>query len=134
LAWLIQGSVKWTVAFVKDNMQEAIVGSIRIQPGSAVFVVLHSPREKCWGMLDEISPAGVFLRGLDLNYFDDWLKSIVGDEPSVAASSLFYPMWRIERLSLDEPSYGMPSMAEQVELRTGIDFRELLNPGLNSGV
>jgi hypothetical protein len=32
-----------------------------ITPGAAVVVVLHAPREKCWGILDEISPAGVFL-------------------------------------------------------------------------
>jgi len=37
-----------------------------IQVGSPVVIVLHTPREKCWGILDEISPAGVFLRGLDL--------------------------------------------------------------------
>ena len=105
---------------------------MEIKPGRAVFAVMHSPREKCWGLLDEISPAGVFLRGLDVNYFDDWLKSVTSGEPSISASSLFFPMWRVERLSLDEPSYGMPSMADQVELRTGLDFRVLLRPDSES--
>jgi hypothetical protein len=35
-------------------------------------------------------------------------------------------MWRVERLSLDEPSYGIPSLAEQAEKRTGLDVEELL--------
>jgi len=113
--------------FEKDNMHEATIGSIRIQPGSAVLVVLHSPREKCWGMLDEITPAGVFLRGLDLHYFDDWLKSIVGDEPSVTASSLFFPMWRVERISKDEAAGGIPSLYEQAEQRTGRTVKDLLH-------
>ena len=36
-----------------------------LKKGSPVLLVLHSPREKCWGMLDEVTSAGVFLRGLD---------------------------------------------------------------------
>ena len=45
--------------------------------GIPVVLVLHTPREKCWGILDEINPAGVFLRGLDLNAFDDWVSAVV---------------------------------------------------------
>jgi hypothetical protein len=98
----------------------------KIEPGDMVMLVLHSPREKCWGMLDEINVAGVFLRGLDLNTFDDWLAGIVRDEPSIDVASLFFPMWRVERLSLDQASYGIPSMADQVQSRTGRDFREIV--------
>jgi len=35
-----------------------------LKKGLPVLVVLHTPREKCWGMLDEITAAGVSLRGL----------------------------------------------------------------------
>ena len=45
--------------------------------GTPVLLVLHTPREKCWGVLDEITAAGVFLRGLDLNAFDDWVSAVV---------------------------------------------------------
>jgi hypothetical protein len=76
----------------------------KIQPGDIILLVLHSPREKCWGMLDEINVAGVFLRGLDLNTFDDWLAGIVRKEPSIDVASMFFPMWRVERLSLDQAS------------------------------
>jgi hypothetical protein len=97
-----------------------------IERGAAVVVVLHTPREKCWGILDEISAAGVFLRGLDLNAFDDWLRALVHEEPFVGFGDLFFPMWRIERISKDEAAAGIPSLCEQVERRTGRGIEELL--------
>jgi len=50
-----------------------------ISSGDAIILVLHSPREKCWGMLDRIDAAGVFVRGLDLNAFDDWVRAVAHD-------------------------------------------------------
>jgi hypothetical protein len=96
-----------------------------IEPGAPVLLVLHSPREKCWGILDEISAAGVFLRGLDLNAFDDFVRSVTHDEPFIGATDLFFPMWRVERLTRDEAAGGIPSLAEQFEKRTGRGLREL---------
>ena len=98
----------------------------RIAHGEPVVVVLHTPREKCWGMLDEISAAGVFLRGLELNSFDDWVHSIVHDEPFVGLNDLFFPMWRVERINRDETSGAIPSLSLQVEQRTGRTLTELL--------
>ena len=99
---------------------------MRIQSGDPVVIVLHSPKEKCWGILDEISAAGVFLRGLDLNSFDDWVRAVTHDEPSIGLSDLFFPMWRIERLARDEAGGGIPSLSEQVETRTGRSVQELM--------
>jgi hypothetical protein len=98
----------------------------RIDSGSAIIVVLHSPREKCWGLLDEITAAGVFLRGLDLNSFDDWLHSLVHDEPFIGINDLFLPLWRVERVSRDESVGGVPSLSEQAEKRTGRTVADLL--------
>jgi hypothetical protein len=95
-----------------------------IEAGAAVVIVLHSPREKCWGVLDEIGAAGVFLRGLDLNAFDDWVRAVARDEPFIGPADLFFPMWRVERLSRDESAGGVPSLAEQFEQRTGRGLRE----------
>ena len=97
-----------------------------IESGTPVVVVLHAPREKCWGMLDEINAAGVFLRGLDLNAFDDWVQAVAHDEPFVGLGDLFFPIWRVERISRDEASGGIPSLVEQVEQRTGRSIEELL--------
>jgi hypothetical protein len=87
---------------------------------------LHSPREKCWGVLDRISAAGVFLRGLDLNAFDDWLRAVAHDEPFIGPTDLFFPLWRVERVALDEAAGGVSSLAEQFEQRTGRKLQEYL--------
>lgn len=97
-----------------------------LQSGTPVVIVLHSPREKIWGLLDEITMAGVFLRGLDLNAFDDWVRAVAHDEPFIGVGDLFLPMWRIERLSKDEAAGGIPSLYEQADQRTGGKGIELL--------
>lgn len=111
-------------------MQEAVVnGAGRragIEAGATVIVVLHSPREKCWGVLDEVNAAGVFLRGLDLNAFDDWVHAVAHAEPFIGMTDIFFPMWRVERLSRDERAGGIPSMGEQFEARTGRRVQEFL--------
>lgn len=97
-----------------------------IKPGTAVLIVLHNPREKCWGIVDEINDAGVFLRGLDLNSFDEWVRATVHGEEFVGLGDLFFPMWRVERVSRDEASGGVPSLTDQAEKRTGRKLGELL--------
>ena len=62
-----------------------------LKKGSPVLLVLHSPREKCWGMLDEVTSAGVFLRGLDLKAFDDWLSAVVHQEPFIGLRLDVFP-------------------------------------------
>jgi hypothetical protein len=107
-------------------MNEMLAGGSGIGRGTAVVIVLHTPREKCWGVLDEISQAGVFLRGLDLNAFDDWLSAVVHREPFGGFGDLFFPMWRVERIAKDEAAGGVPSLCEQAEKRTGRIIAELL--------
>lgn len=107
-------------------MKEIEKARPRIERGAAVIIVLHAPREKCWGVLDEINEAGVFLRGLDLNAFDDWIRAVIHEEAFVGFGDLFFPMWRVERISRDEASGGIPSLCEEVERRTGRSIEELL--------
>lgn len=97
-----------------------------IQAGDPIVLVLHTPKEKYWGVLDEISGTGVFLRGLDLNAFDAWLGAVLHKEPFIGLCDLFFPMWRIERVSRDEAAGGIAALHEQVELRTGRTVSELL--------
>ena len=97
-----------------------------IRAGAAVVVVMHSPREKCWGVVDEINAAGIFLRGLDLNAFEDWLRAVAHDESFIGPLDLFFPMWRVERVTRDERAGEIPSLREQFETRTGRNLREFL--------
>ena len=108
-------------------MNSVLKNRTLMQSGDPVVLVLNTPKEKCWGILDEVSSAGVFLRGLDLNSFDDWVRAVSHNEPFMGLGDLFFPMWRVERLSLDEASGGIPSLFEQVEQRTGRSVQELID-------
>ena len=92
---------------------------MKLESGDIVIAVMHTPREKLLGVLEDIGPAGINLRGIDLSYFDDWCRSIAADEPYLPMTDYFMPMWRVERISRDETSGGLASMAEQFETRTG---------------
>ena len=107
-------------------MKETSETKFGISGGSAVLIVLHSPKEKTWGILEEINASGVFLRGIDLNSFEDWLQALVHGEPFVGFGDLFFPMWRVERISRDESCAGVPSLCEQVERRTGRRIEDLI--------
>ncbi len=94
---------------------------MKIETGASVILVLHTPREKLLGILDEINAAGIYVRGIDLGYFDDWCRSIAEGEQYLPMSDYFLPMWRLERMMIDE---GSPSMTEQFEQRTGRKLSE----------
>lgn len=92
---------------------------MKIELGETIIAVMHSPREKLLGILDDISPAGINLRAIDLSYFDDWCSSIAAGEQYLPMTDYFLPMWRVERISRDDAGDEVPSMAEQFETRTG---------------
>lgn len=98
-----------------------------IPAGSPVMIYLHSPREKIWGILRQLNSAGAFVRGIDLNTFSDWTQSIVRGERNIGLTHVFLPMWRIERISLDETVDDIPSMADQFLARVGLSIDEYLD-------
>lgn len=88
-------------------------------------MTLSSPREKFWGAILTISPAGVSIRGIGLESFEDFLRQ-VRDGESVTASAVFFPMHRIERMELDERNGDVPSMYERFKVKCGHDASEFL--------
>jgi hypothetical protein len=91
-----------------------------MDPNSIVVVSLHSPKEKVWGILRDINPSGVTVRGIDLNSFDHFVNQINQLEAErVGLPTVFFPMTRVERISLDEPSGSIPSMAEVFQRKIG---------------
>lgn len=102
--------------------------SDRMPAGVPIVVYLHSPREKLWGILIELNVAGVYLRGIDLNTFDDWTQMIVRGERNIGLTHMFLPMWRVERITLDEPVDDIPSLAETFFARVGLTVEEYLDP------
>ena len=94
---------------------------------SVVVVSLHSPREKIWGELVALHAAGITVRGIDLNSFDDFVRQVLHPEGDrVGLATVFYPMQRVERIALDEPSGSIPSMADLFERKVGRSLRDYL--------
>jgi hypothetical protein len=83
-----------------------------------VLVTLSNPREKFWGAILDLSPAGLSVRGLDLNSFDDFAKQVRAGE-EVTPAAVFFPMHRVERIELDLRNGEIPSLSERFELKTG---------------
>ncbi len=98
-----------------------------IEPHSIVIVSLHSPKEKLWGELVAIHPAGITVRAIDLNSFDDFILQVLHPEGErIGLPTLFFPMTRVERVALDEPSGSIPSLAERFEQKVGRSLSDYL--------
>ena len=98
-----------------------------MDPHSIVIVSLHTPKEKVWGELLAINPSGITLRGIDLNSFDHFVRQINQPEGErVGLPTVFFPMNRVERISLDESSGAIPSMAELFARKVGRSLTEYL--------
>jgi len=98
-----------------------------MQPHSVVVVSLHSPKERLWGELIEVSSAGVTMRGIDLGSFDDFIRQVLDPEGDrIGLPTLFFPMLRIERIALDEARGSIPSLAEMFERKVGRTLADYL--------
>jgi len=98
-----------------------------MDPHSIVVVSLHSPKERLWGELLDVSSAGVTLRGIDLGSFDHFVSEVLHPEGDrIGLPTLFFPMLRIERIALDEARGSIPSMAETFENKVGRSLNDYL--------
>jgi hypothetical protein len=87
---------------------------------SLVIVNLVNPKEKFFGVLIALSAAGVTLRGINLDSFDDWVRQIAKrEEQNIDLITMFAPLFRVERIFLDEASGVIKSYAECFEDVTG---------------
>jgi hypothetical protein len=89
------------------------------EPGTPVLVYLHSPREKVFGVLASLGPAGIAVRGIELTAFEDWLRQEARGEEGLGLVTLFYPMNRVERVERDEPVGGLEGIADRFRRETG---------------
>src|SRR4029077_19398665 len=103
------------------------LASESMDPHSIIVVSLHTPKEKVWGELLSINPSGITVRGIDLNSFDHFIRQI--NEPDgerMGFPTVFFPMNRVERISLDEPSGSIPSMNELFARKVGRSLSDYL--------
>ncbi len=95
--------------------------------GSYVVAYLRDPREKVWGLLLRMEAAGFWIRGIELNAFEDWAREARGTaSPSMGLSTTFLPFLRVEKIVADERTGSMPSLAERFEVLAGRPVAEFV--------
>lgn len=101
-------------------------------PGAIVIATLSNPREKFWGMILALAPEGLSLSGAELASFEDLTVMVRDGEPFTPAV-VFFPMHRIERVELDLPDGGLPSLSQRFFAKTNLEPASALTPrGRNS--
>ena len=90
-----------------------------------MLVTLNNPREKFWGTIIELTPAGLTIRGLDLDCFEDSASLLQGGE-AIEPGLVFFPMQRVERIELDTSAPGIPSLAERFATKTSLKADQFL--------
>ncbi len=99
-------------------MADSLMPGAPIDHGAMVLVTLNTPREKFWGAVLSLTVAGVCVRGIALDSFDDFAHQIkVGESADPAL--VFFPMHRVERIELDARSGEVPSLAERFFNKSG---------------
>jgi hypothetical protein len=96
-------------------------------PSSLVIVNLVNPKEKFFGVLRSLSAAGVTMRAINLDSFDDWIRQIAkNEETDIDMFTMFVPLFRVERIFLDEPAGAIKSFAQRFQDVTGKSIRDYL--------
>ena len=96
-------------------------------PGALVIATLCNPREKFWGMILALAPEGLSLSGAELASFEDLTVMVRDGEPFTPAV-VFFPMHRVERVELDLPDGGLPSLSQRFLSKTGLEPSTALAP------
>ena len=93
---------------------------IAFQDGSPAVLYLNDPKEKIWGLVVSVSAAGVVIRGLRLDSFEDWMRQEARQEDELLGLvTSFYPLPRIERLEEDRSVGSVISYSQRFEEAVG---------------
>ena len=99
-------------------------------PGTLVVAHLVNPNEKLWGVLEELAPAGVTLRALNLGSFEDWSLELAREGRSgLGLATMFVPLFRVERIFLDEQVGEVESYRRRFERRVGARVERFVSVG-----
>jgi hypothetical protein len=97
------------------------------EPSSRIILNLVNPREKFFGVLGALSPAGITVRAINLDSFEDWLRQIAHEEEAnLGLITMFVPLFRVERVFLDEPTGEIKSYSQRFEEVVGMPIGEYL--------
>ena len=96
-------------------------------PNALVILNLVNPKEKFFGVLRSLSTAGVTMRAMNLDSFEDWIRQVArGEELEIDMITMFVPLFRVERVFLDEPAGAIPSLSQRFEQVTGRRIEDYL--------
>ncbi|HEX6101102.1 MAG TPA: hypothetical protein VF432_32600 [Thermoanaerobaculia bacterium] len=97
------------------------------ETNSLVLMNLVNPKEKFFGVLRALSAAGVTMRAMNLDSFDDWIHQIArGEESEIEMITMFVPLFRVERIYLDEPAGAIRSYTQRFQDVTGRPIEDYL--------
>jgi hypothetical protein len=98
-----------------------------LEAGSIVIAHLVNPSEKLWGLLGSIDASGFTLRGLNVDSFEDWIAQIRrGERQSLGLATMFVPLFRVERIFLDEQVGEVEGYGQRFERRVGMTVEAFL--------
>ena len=98
-----------------------------LDPSALVIVNLVNPKEKFFGVLRALSAAGVTVRAINLDSFEDWIHQIArAEESEIEMITMFAPLFRVERIFLDEPAGSIQSYAQRFEQVVGRSVQDYL--------
>jgi hypothetical protein len=110
--------------FLVPDFTYSGAGSRIFSAGAMVVVTLGNPREKFWGALQALDPAGLTVCGMDVQSFDDTAMMVKAGDP-FTPDAVFFPMHRVERVELDARTGDIPSLRERFSATSGRDPAEL---------
>jgi hypothetical protein len=100
---------------------------VRLVAGALVMVHLVNPTEKFWGLLEALEPVGVTFRGISLDMFEEWMVEVSRGAPSLGLATMFVPLFRVERIYLDEAVGEVESYRQRFERRVGAAVERYLD-------
>lgn len=103
-------------------------------PGALITVHLVNPTEKFWGILERLEPAGIVFRGISLDFFEEWVNELASGRGSpLGSSTMFVPLFRVEKVFLDEQVGEVESYHRRFERRTGLSAASALGVDVAGG-
>src|SRR6059058_6692527 len=97
------------------------------EKNALVIINLVNPKEKFFGVLTALSSAGLTMRAINLDSFDDWVREVArAEESNLDLITMFVPLFRVERIFLDEPLGSVKSYGQRFEQVAGVPLRTFL--------
>ena len=109
-------------------------GLLTVNTGALIILHLVQPTEKFWGVLVRLAPEGITVRGINLSSFDDWARAVARHEPLLDLVTMFVPLFRVERMFLDEQVGEVESYSQRFQRMVGVSVETFLGVGDEGGL